>query len=116
MADVTNLVPYISSELRTITNGLNIQLRGLETFLAQRNLFIFHKTTQQYDSVVHRFLRILQQYVNVTLTDLFRFTDNVSDLKRIYEQDLEVFIYHSASTIRNVQSCIDMICPKRLLR
>lgn len=104
--DITDLIPYISAELRALKNGLNVQLRGLETFLAQRNLFIFQQTTREYDSLFHNFLRILQQFVDGTLIDLFRFINNVEDLMRDYEQDLEAFVHHSPSTIRNIQSCI----------
>ncbi|KAK5823636.1 hypothetical protein F5H01DRAFT_334899 [Linnemannia elongata] len=104
-----DLIPHISPELAAIKDVLHDQLQGLEELLAQRNFFIFQQTTRQYDRVVRNFLRILQQYINVTLTDLFRFIDNVSDLTRIYNQDLETFVYHSTSTLRKVQSCIEEV-------
>lgn len=81
----------------------------MEEFLAQRNHFIFQQTTRQYKRVVKKFVGILQQYINVTLTDLFCFIDNVSDLMRIYNQDYKAFLDDSTSTIQKVQSCIEEV-------
>ncbi|KAG0300101.1 hypothetical protein BGZ98_009492 [Dissophora globulifera] len=101
-----DLIPDLMPELTAIHEGLRAQLEGLGELLAERNMFIYQKTVQQYGPLVSGFLDILRQYLNNTLVDLFQVVDNISILMRSYEQPLGSFAHHSAFIIQSIESRI----------
>ncbi|KAG0307346.1 hypothetical protein BGZ97_000428 [Linnemannia gamsii] len=106
MGQELDLIPPISTDLTAIKDGLQIQLQGLEELLVQRNLFIFKQTTQKYNKLLGKFLLNLQQYVDSTLVDLFRFIEDLSLLMMIYDKGLEEFTARAASTSQRIESSL----------
>ncbi|KAI7822618.1 hypothetical protein BC939DRAFT_453105 [Gamsiella multidivaricata] len=52
-----------------------------------------------------RFLRVLGNYLGITLMDVFRVIENIQRLMKDYEDSLQHFVRHSASTIQTLDFC-----------
>lgn len=97
----------IPKYLSNIRDKLQDQFQGLKELLAERNHFSFQQAASEHHELVSESLRVLQEYLESTLKDLFRIIDHISVLVGDYGQDLETFLEDLDSTLQDVQRCIE---------
>ncbi|KAF8927293.1 hypothetical protein BGZ52_004636, partial [Haplosporangium bisporale] len=103
------LIPHISSYLSKAQNELDIQLQELEGIVTEQNHIIFQQAAREKCQLITKFLRVLEEYLDSTLEDFFRFIDHISVLMEDYDQTLEMFLEGSDTTLQNVQRCIHVV-------